>query len=170
MNRLHIVGRKNHGKTTLLVSLIEALTGFNYRVGAIKHTHHAHQLDVPGKDSHRFGTAGAAGVGILSRDQSAYFWPSRRAAPSADFDPYAQFEEMFAACDLVLVEGDTQTQGKKIEVWRAQVGGAPLASTDESILAVVSDDQPPVTCAIWKRCAVSEIALKVMELVGVVER
>lgn len=164
MNRLHIVGRKNHGKTTLVVSLIEELCERGLRVGAIKHTHHAHQLDVPGKDSHRFGTAGAAGVGILSRDQSAFFWPSLREGSSPDFDPYAQFAEMFAGCDLVLVEGDTQTQGKKIEVWRAEIGGEPLAATDDSILAVVSDDAPPVACLVWGRTNLAELTTHLLAL------
>ncbi|MDC0936360.1 molybdopterin-guanine dinucleotide biosynthesis protein MobB, partial [Pirellulales bacterium] len=66
--RVHIVGRKNHGKTTLIVELIGELRGRGLRVAAIKHTSHAHDLDTPGKDSHRHGEAGAAVVGILSRN------------------------------------------------------------------------------------------------------
>ncbi len=51
--RIHIVGRKNSGKTTLIVELVSHLTNLDYRVGTIKHTHHHHELDTPGKDSFR---------------------------------------------------------------------------------------------------------------------
>ena len=60
MKRVHILGRKNHGKTTLVVELVEYLTARGMHVGTIKHTHHAHELDTPGKDSHRHGEAGAS--------------------------------------------------------------------------------------------------------------
>ena len=59
MHRLHIIGGKNHGKTTLIVELVQELTKRNLRVGTIKHTHHRHELDVPGKDSYRHRLAGA---------------------------------------------------------------------------------------------------------------
>ncbi|MCA9266810.1 MAG: molybdopterin-guanine dinucleotide biosynthesis protein B, partial [Planctomycetales bacterium] len=67
MKRLHLIGRKNHGKTRLIVDLVEELTSRGLRVGTIKHTHHRHELDTPGKDSYQHRTAGAAVVGILSR-------------------------------------------------------------------------------------------------------
>jgi len=63
---IHIVGRKNAGKTTLVCDLIAALTQQGLRVATVKHTHHQHELDVPGKDSWRHREAGAAAVGILS--------------------------------------------------------------------------------------------------------
>ena len=44
MRRLHIIGRKNHGKTQLVVELVEELTVRGLRVATIKHTHHHHEL------------------------------------------------------------------------------------------------------------------------------
>ena len=79
MKRLHIVGRKNSGKTTLIVDLVRHLTALGHRVGTIKQTHHQHELDTPGNDSHRHRQAGAAAVGIVSpalhagRCSAAYF-------------------------------------------------------------------------------------------------
>ena len=66
MNRIHIIGRKNHGKTQLVVELVEEFSLRGLRVGTIKHTHHDHELDTPGKDSHRHRSAGAAVVVIDS--------------------------------------------------------------------------------------------------------
>ncbi len=123
MKRLHIIGRKNHGKTTLIVELVDILSRRGLRVGTIKHTHHRHELDTPGKDSHRHRQAGAAFVGILSPDLNAAFWMAPTTTPHDE--RYAAFEPLHAHCDLVLVEGDTETAGDKIEVWREGIGGAP---------------------------------------------
>ena len=73
--RIHIVGRRNSGKTTLVCELVAALTKRGYRVATIKHTHHHHELDTPGKDSWHHREAGAAAVGILSPRMTAMFFP-----------------------------------------------------------------------------------------------
>jgi molybdopterin-guanine dinucleotide biosynthesis protein B len=149
MRRLHIIGRKNHGKTTLIAELIAVFTSRGLRVGTIKHTHHQHELDTPGKDSHRHRLAGADCVGILTPGLNAAFWPVKESEP--DETRYAMFDKVMARCDLVLVEGDTQTRADKIEVWRQSIDGQPLAVQDRSILAVVSDDQLDVACARFSR-------------------
>jgi molybdopterin-guanine dinucleotide biosynthesis protein MobB len=141
MNRIHVIGRKNHGKTQLVVDLVEELTRRGLRVGTIKHTHHRHELDTPGKDSHRHRTAGSAAVGILSPTMNAVFLPAEKMLPGQD--RYASFSPLYADCDLVLVEGDTQADAPKIEVWRAEVGSPPMASEDRTILAVITDDPLP---------------------------
>lgn len=163
MKRVHIVGRKNSGKTTLVVELIESLTAAGYRVGTIKHTHHHHELDTPGKDSHRHGEAGSAVVGILSPGKTAVFQrcddDSRR-----DASRYTEMAPMFAGCDLVLVEGDLQTRAAKIEVWCSGSSRLPIAATDPSILAVVSDDAPQVSVPVWERSQVDAIASHIVNI------
>lgn len=157
MNRLHIIGGKNHGKTTLIVEVLEEFARRGVAVGAIKHTHHHHELDVPGKDSYRHRMAGATVVGILSPTMSAIFLSTEQ-KNSGDTDRYALFAPMFAGCRLVLVEGDSQTTAPKIEVWRAELGTPPLAACDESILAVVTDDTRPMTTTVIPRSEVSRLA------------
>ncbi len=138
VERLHILGSKNHGKTTLIVDLIRILTRRGLRLGTIKHTGHRHELDAPGKDSHRFRHGGAEWVGVLSPTMTALF----HEPPEGDSvqDPYARLLPWFADCDLILVEGDTQTTAAKIEVWRAEMGTPPLASSLTGIRAIVTDD------------------------------
>lgn len=143
MQRLHILGRKNHGKTTLVCELIEQLVARGWRIGSVKHTHHHHELDTPGKDSHRHRQAGARVVGILSPKMNAVFWAPDEPAVPPDASRYAALLSHMSDCDLVLVEGDSQTTGDKIEVWRAERNTPPIANDDASILAIVSDDQPP---------------------------
>ena len=152
MRRLHVIGRKNHGKTTLVAQLVEELTRRGWRIGTIKHTHHHHELDTPGKDSHRHRMAGSHVVGILSPRMNAVFWEpaasddrdgSQESSGDSGGNRYAEFERFMQACDLVLVEGDSQTDADKIEVWRAGLDSRPIATEQPGVLALVTDDLSP---------------------------
>jgi molybdopterin-guanine dinucleotide biosynthesis protein B len=162
VKRIHIIGRKNSGKTTLVVDLVRRLTAQGRRVGTIKHTRHHHELDTPGKDSYLHRQAGAAAVGILSPDMNAVFWPAQ-----TDEDPHLRYRQMltqFSNCELVLVEGHSQMVGPKVEVWRAAVTEAPLAASDPSILAVVTDDAVDVSVPCWPRSNLDLVAARLWEL------
>lgn len=164
MKRIHVIGRKNHGKTHLVGELVTEFTRTGLRVGTIKHTHHRHELDTPGKDSHRHRMAGAAAVGILSPSMNAVFLPAEHW--SAGQDRYEAMAPLFADCDIVVVEGDSQTQAPKIEVWRAILGTAPLIGEDASILAVVTDDPLPVEATVHRRSNVKELGAWILKVVG----
>ncbi len=168
MKRIHIIGGKNHGKTTLVTELVQELSSRGYRVGTIKHTHHQHELDSPGKDSHKHREAGAAVVGILTRSLNAIFWQPDSAEFATPDDRYEAFAPTFADCQLTLVEGDTQTDTPKIEVWRESLGSEPLAKTDPSIQAVVTHDEiEGIDTPIWPRADVAAVAEKILAIVGV---
>ena len=157
MNRLHIVGGKNHGKTTLVVELVKEFSRRGVPVGTIKHTHHRHELDVPGKDSHRHRTAGAMAVGILSPSMCAVFLPTDVKGSEVK-DRYSILASVFTGCRLVLVEGDSQARAPKIEIWRSELGTPPLASHNDSILAIVSDDVPPINIKAFRRSEIAGLA------------
>ncbi|MDA1052030.1 MAG: molybdopterin-guanine dinucleotide biosynthesis protein B [Planctomycetota bacterium] len=163
MKRVHIVGRKNSGKTTLIVDLVRHLTAKGYRVGTIKHTHHHHELDTPGKDSHRHREAGAAAVGILSPGMTAVFRPTGQTVNDAT-DRYDELAPMFADCDIVVVEGNLQTTAFKVEVWRAAVTEQPIAAEDSSIAAVITDDPIDIAVPTWSRSDVSRVAQTLLEV------
>ncbi len=139
MRRIHIVGFKNHGKTSLIEDLIPALLELGLRVGSIKHSPHDHELDTPGKDSHRHRKAGASIVGLITRSMNAIFVPADDQTVGRN-QIYTSIDPMFADCDLVIVEGDQQTLGLKIEVWREGLETEPIASNDSSIEIIVTDD------------------------------
>ncbi len=145
--RIHIVGRKNSGKTTLIAELVSHLTDLGYRVGTIKHTHHHHELDTPGKDSFRHREAGAAVVGIMAPQVTAVFQPASE--PNMNVDRYSAIMPMFDQCDLLLVEGDFQTEAPKIEVWRTATHKQPMAMHGCSVLAIVTDD--PINIRVPRR-------------------
>lgn len=164
MRRVHIVGRKNSGKTTLVVELVAELSSRGLRVGTIKHTHHRHELDTPGKDSFRHREAGAAAVGILSPGMSAVFVPSTNV--DRDENRYRELAGLFAGCDLVVVEGDLLTEAPKIEVWRAALGTPPYAAEHGAIRGVVSDDAVSAPVAVWPRANVRFVADRILEIAG----
>lgn len=157
MKRVHLVGGRNHGKTTFLVELIAELVRRGVAVGAIKHTSHRHTLDTPGKDSYRHRESGADPAALLTGEGVGVFL---RLAPTDD--PYQRLETLYADCDLVLVEGDLSTAAIKIEVYRRDAGGTPLALERPDILAVVSDDAPAVSVPVWPRRDVRWIADRVV--------
>lgn len=162
MKRLHVIGKKNCGKTTLVVDLVTYWTNQGLRVGTIKHTHHQHELDVPGKDSFRHRQAGAASVGILSPGMIAVFHPVVDASGHKHYDRLAP---MFADCDLVLVEGDSAAAATRVEVWRAAAAAEPYALADEGIRTVISDDEVPGGLSVIRRTPLDELAAALLRLV-----
>ena len=171
MKRVHIVGRKNSGKTTLVVDLIREFTARGYRTGSIKHTHHSHELDTPGKDSHRHREAGSAAVGILAANMNAIFWPQDSRCSVQD--KYARFDAMMRDCDVVLVEGDSRARpAVKIEVYRSENGNPDdlMAATDKAIVSVVTDGSVDIDLPVWPRSDVGGIVEKLIALLDLPAR
>lgn len=138
MKRIHIVGRKNHGKTTLTVELVEALCQRGLKVGTLKHSSHQHELDTPGKDSHRHREAGGDPATIVTPQTTGVYF--KTPPPPEVYDIIAP---LYAHCDILLVEGNIDAEGPKIEVWRAVRETAMLALERDDITAVVTDDPTP---------------------------
>jgi len=189
LNRLHVIGRKNSGKTTLVVQLVHELRERGYHVATIKHTHHDHELDTPGKDSFRHRQAGSVAVGILSPKMNAVFWPQPDAAatqstvdsptsdsadsismPAVGFvardatqdrQKYSTFAVLMKDCDLILVEGDWHTAAPKLEVYRSAVRSELMANADPSIWAVVTDDPIAAACPVWPRSDLANLVKQI---------
>ncbi len=162
MKRVHIVGRKNHGKTLLIRELIPALMKQGLRVATYKHCGHAHDLDQPGKDSFVHRQAGAMAVAVSTPEMVAFFRPSTPDAP-----PYGEFASWFDGADLVLVEGDVDGPGPKVEVWRAAAGSRPLARERNDIAGVVTNDALEISVPCWPREDVATVAQVITQLAEV---
>jgi molybdopterin-guanine dinucleotide biosynthesis protein MobB len=127
-----IVGRKDSGKTHLVVRLIGEFALRGFTVSTIKHTHH-HDfvVDQPGKDSDRHRVAGAREV-ILAGDRQWALIHSAAAPPTIE-----ELLGRLAPCDIVLVEGyKGLSQLTRIEVCRDATTRPPLALGDPQIVAV----------------------------------
>jgi molybdopterin-guanine dinucleotide biosynthesis protein B len=131
-----IAGWKNSGKTTLMVKLIENFAGRGLRVAAMKHAHHAFDIDHEGRDSFRYKAAGASTVAVSSAKRFAIMTELKgRPEPTL-----AELVSHIGNADIILVEGFKAGTHPKIEVRRREaVSGPPLAPNDPAILAIAAD-------------------------------
>ncbi len=159
MKILHVIGKKKHGKTTLITDLIEELVKRGLKVGTIKHCGHDHELDTPGTDSFKHRQAGASQVAIFTPSLQALYKSNK-----LEEVPYDELKAHFEDSDLVLIEGDRTGPGPKLEVWLAENGTKPLATEIEGIDFVVTDDTPEADLKTLPRNDVAAVADVVIEL------
>ncbi|MFW6079337.1 MAG: molybdopterin-guanine dinucleotide biosynthesis protein B, partial [Gemmatimonadota bacterium] len=138
-----IVGRKNSGKTTLLVALAAELKRRGRRIATLKHGHPHFEIDRPGSDTWRHKHEGAAEAVLMAS--------SAKLALIADVvdgepDPRELIAWAFGGrgCDLVLIEGYKHGPFPKVEVFRRAEHDGPIHDPREpeaaGLIAVVSDD------------------------------
>lgn len=153
MRFLHVVGRRNHGKTTLIQELVKLLSSRGIVVGTIKHCAHRHELEAPTKDSRKHREAGADPAGIITKDTCAIHLPRGEGE-----DPYLRLQPFFQACRLVLVEGHIEGPGPKVEVFRESVDPTPLVVENGQINAIISDDKLEAGVPVWSRSDLDGLA------------
>jgi molybdopterin-guanine dinucleotide biosynthesis protein B len=137
---ISIIGRKNAGKTTLLVALAAEFGRRKLRVMTIKQGIQPVDLDLRGKDTWRHWHEGKAERVVLET-------PGERVVlerTQEESDPVALARRYLDGADIVLVEGFAEAQLPKIEVYRLAAGGRPLfdtaASASSQWVAMVTDD------------------------------
>ena len=137
---ISIVGKKNAGKTTLIVALANELHRRGRRVMTIKHAHHPVETDRTGSDSWRHYHEGRAERVLLAV-------PGQRILFERDTDegdPVTLARMHLAGADIVLAEGFKQAPVPKVEVYRPAVAAEPLYRADapdaDQWAAIVTDD------------------------------
>ncbi len=133
MTPLQIIGHQGCGKTTIIVEIVEELVRQKYRVGTIKHSAHAHELDKPGKDTFLHRNAGAVPVSMLSKTMAAIYLPGDNLTTENLLEKY------YTESDIVLIEGWISGPYNKIEVWRSESGRAPLFYEIDNVVGFVTD-------------------------------
>ncbi len=137
---LSVIGRKHAGKTTLLVALAAEYARKGRRVMTIKHASHPAEVDRPGTDSHRHFHEGKVERTLLVSPELRISFERRK----DDTDPLTLARQYLGDADIVLVEGFKSAPLPKIEVFRREVGGAPIfvptAPNAEEWIAIVTDD------------------------------
>jgi molybdopterin-guanine dinucleotide biosynthesis protein MobB len=134
---LSFVGQSGSGKTTILVKLIPELKRRGYRIGTIKHTHHAPEEGGRGKDSARHKAAGAEAV-IFASSQRITLVKDTPGDDPESLLPY------FCGMDLVITEGYKKQPRPKIEVFRKAVHPEPLYRGQGDYIAMVTDANLPL--------------------------
>ena len=129
-----LVGRPDHGKTTLLEKLIPELNRRGYRIGTIKHHVHEFAMDKPGKDTWRHKQAGAHIVVLSSPTGLGVIRDVTGDTPVAEL-----VGRYFFDVDLVIAEGYKRLDLPKIEVFRSAVDNEPLQNRDKTWIGMVTD-------------------------------
>jgi molybdopterin-guanine dinucleotide biosynthesis protein B len=135
-----VVGRKDAGKTTLVVALAAEFLRKGRRVMTIKHASHPVDVDRSGTDSFRhFHEGKAIRTLVVAPEMRVCF----ERHPD-DTDPATLAAQYCEGADIVLVEGFRKSTLPKIEVFRRAASDRPLFETGlpnaGSWLAIVTDD------------------------------
>src|SRR5438552_18300394 len=119
---MSIIGRKNAGKTTLLVALAAELVRRKFRVMTIKHGTHPAETDQRGKDSWRHWHEGHAERVLMEGPGQRVLWERTE----HESDPIALARRSPEAAELVLVAGFKDAPLPRIGVCRVAAGPGPL--------------------------------------------
>ena len=139
-----VAGKKNSGKTTLLVALAAELKRRGYRIASLKHGHHHFEIDQPGRDSWRhFHEGEVEAVLIAASEKLALVMRT----PEEEPGPETLIQQFFAGrgYDLVLVEGYKYGPFPKVEIFRRSQHPEPIYNPADRaaaarFLAIVTDD------------------------------
>lgn len=95
----------------LIERVIKVLTDRGYRIAAVKQSDHAIETDRVGKDSNRFGMAGANPVVLSAVDTTTYFFRTAQ-----NFQTILETLQVAYLIDLLIVEGAWEPEIEKIRV------------------------------------------------------
>lgn len=137
---LCVVGKKDSGKTTLVIRLVAELSRRGRRVMTIKHGH-GFDLDREGTDSWRHRhEGGAARVALAGPDQVAVLG---RWGPEGEAGPEEIAARFLHDAELVVAEGYKAAALPKVEVFRSERHDRPIYDPEAPgarlFLAVVTD-------------------------------
>lgn len=137
---ISVIGKKNAGKTTLVVALAKEFVRRNRRVATLKHGHHPALADSEGKDTWRHYNEGlAAQVMIESPGHRVLFERTQQ-----EEDPETLIQRYLSGADIVIVEGFKKAPLPKIEVFRKAEHPTPVfdaARPDARFwVAIVTDE------------------------------
>jgi molybdopterin-guanine dinucleotide biosynthesis protein MobB len=134
-----VVGKKNSGKTTLVVALVRELVRRGHRVMTIKHGAHPVQMDQQGRDTWRHMHEGGAERVLMETPGSRILI----ATTDAEESPRELANRFLGDAHFVVVEGFKQSDLPKIEVYRRAVHHDPLwaagAPGADQYIAIVTD-------------------------------
>ena len=119
---ISIIGRKNAGKTTLLVALAAELARRKFRVMTIKHGTHPADMDQRGKDTWRHWHEGKAERVLMEAPGERVLFERT----PQESDPVTLARRYLDGADIVLVEGFKRALVPKVEVYRLAAGPDPI--------------------------------------------
>lgn len=132
---ISVVGYANSGKTTVLVKIIEELKNRGYKVATIKHHGGDFEIDHEGKDTYRHMKAGAHTTVLASPNKFAIV---------SNMEKEKTLDELISLItdvDIIITEGYKSEDKPKIEVFRKANDKPRVKGIEDTIVAVISDDE-----------------------------
>ena len=134
-----IIGKKDAGKTTLVVALVRELVRRGHRVMTIKHGMHALELDQKGRDTWRHMHEGGAERVLMESPGSRMLM----ARTDEEAGPRELVARYLPDAHFVVVEGFKRFDLPKVEVYRRAVHPEPIydpaAPGASQFIAIVTD-------------------------------
>jgi molybdopterin-guanine dinucleotide biosynthesis protein MobB len=138
---ISVVGKKNTGKTTMVVALAQEWTRRGKRVATLKHGTHPATVDTEGTDTWRHFHEGGAESVLIEAPTTRVLFERIRDEP----DPIALARRFMIGADIVIAEGFTASYLPKIEVFRSSEHKTPRYDASlpnaKSWVAIVTDGQ-----------------------------
>lgn len=138
---ISVVGKKNAGKTTLVVALVKELVRRKHKVMTIKHGSHPFEIDQQGRDTWRHMHEGGASRTVMETPDLRVLL----SRPDEPMGPRELAERFLSDADFVVVEGFKESDLPKIEVFRKAVHAEPLYAPGtpgaEHFVGIVTDDR-----------------------------
>jgi molybdopterin-guanine dinucleotide biosynthesis protein B len=138
---ISVVGKKDAGKTSLVVALAAEFIKRGRRVATIKHGAHPAEVDKPGTDTYRHFHEGMAAQVLMEFPGGRVLF--ERATEEADAPTLVR--RFLHDAEIVIVEGYKRSPLPKIEVHRRSLHHEPLfdAASPEAgqWVAMVTDDE-----------------------------
>lgn len=144
-----IVGYSDAGKTTVATALIRIFASHGYRIAAVKHCHHGHQLDLPTKDSAKLFSAGAARMVLGSPGQVTSIHRVEGDLPLEQI-----VASLDGSYDLVVAEGFKNSSAPKVLVLASE----PRLPWPPGVLAVMATDPIEASVPVYTFAEVERLA------------
>ena len=127
-----LVAYSGTGKTTLMVGLIKELKRRKVRVAALKHDAHHFKIDQEGKDSYKMSEAGSD-ITVISSAEKCAIIENRPVSMDC-------LLEKIKDVDIILTEGYTHGNWKKIGIYRKGSGNPLRIKTEDCFVLCTNQD------------------------------
>ena len=148
---ISVVGKKNSGKTTLVVALAADFARRGNRVGTLKHGTHPVQVDNEGTDTWRHFNEGKAERAMIESSGHRVFFQRLQ----KESDPVSLVQEFMRGTDIVIAEGFTKHSVPKIEVFRSSQHDKPrydpsLPNADDWVAMMTDSTMPDLPFPVFR--------------------
>ena len=158
MKTIAVIGWKNSGKTTLVSRLVSHLRKKKFKVGVVKHAHHAFDIDHPNTDSYKIRQAGSYKTTIVSEKRLAHI--EEKISSEIDIEELIKFNN---GCDILIFEGFKKIKKlSKIEVNLTKNNRELLYKSFDNVKLLVSDDMSEHPIKVLRHDQVNEIIKEIL--------